>query len=277
MDSRRNFLRGMARAATPGRPAETPRRPEQPVSEADAIATAPDRYAVPTAAPEWGAARQARMKQAEVLVIGAGALAGPVLTYLAGAGVGRLGVADDAVVATDDLRADALHFTPDVGVAKAHSAAVKLGFLNPDIVVEPYQVRLEAENAEGLLAGQHLVVDCSNSEETNAIVAAAGYTLGAGVITVTAGSRRGWVLSVGPGLRGCPECVRADAPREGSWVPGPLSGLLGSLAAAEALVLVGSPAVETTTGKLIGADASKPGVDAVPWHPRPDCTHHADR
>ena len=277
MDSRRNFLRGMARAATPGAPSEASRRPAPPSTEADPGPTAPDRYAVARTAPEWGAARQARIDRAEVLVIGAGALAGPVLTYLAGAGVGRLGVVDDAVVTADDLRADALHFTPDAGVAKAHSAAVKLGFLNPDIVVEPYQVRLDVGNAEGLLAGQHLVVDCSNSEDTNAIVASAGHALGAGVVTATAGSRRGWVLSVGFPLRSCPDCVRAESRSDGSWVPGPLAGILGASAAGEALARIGAAPAEAAGGRLIRVDASGPNLEAVPWQPRPDCPHPEDR
>lgn len=277
MDSRRNFLRGMARAATPGQPAEAPRRQSHPAPEADPAPTAPDRYAVPRAVPEWGAARQGLIGQAEVLVIGAGALAGPVLTYLAGAGVGRLGVVDNAVVAPDDLRADALHFTPDAGVAKAHSAAVKLGFLNPDIVVEPYQVHLDDGNAEGLLSGQHMVVDCSNSERTNAIVADAGHALGVDVVIAFAGSRRGWVLSVGSGLRACPDCVRAESPREGSWLPGPLAGILGSIAAGEALARIGTAPDEVASGKLVRVDASGPDVDAVPWRPRRDCPHGGDR
>ena len=78
-----------------------------------------------------------------MLVVGAGALGSPVATYLAGAGVGRLGIVDDGDVELSNLHRQHLHFTPDLGVPKAHSAAAKLGFLNPDIVVEPYQARLQ--------------------------------------------------------------------------------------------------------------------------------------
>ncbi len=268
----------MARAATP-RPPEAPDRPDRvhPAAAPELASAQPDRYATAVAAPEWGVARQALVAQADVLVIGAGALAGPVLTYLAGAGVGRLGVVDDAVVAADDLRADLLHFTPDVGVAKAHSAAVKLGFLNPGIVVEPYQVHVDAENAEELLSGQQLVVDCSNSRPTNAVVAAAGHALGVDVVTAAAGSRTGWVLSVGPGLRGCPDCVRADTPGDGSWMPGPLAGILGALVSAEALDRIGTAPAGAATGKLIRVDVSGPELEAVPWHPRHVGPHPGDR
>lgn len=268
----------MARAATPHPPQAPPRPdPAHPAAAPESASAQSDRYARAVAAPEWGAARQALIAQAEVLVIGAGALAGPVLTYLAGAGVGRLGVVDDAVVAADDLRADILHFTPDVGVAKAHSAAVKLGFLNPGVVVEPYQVHLDADNAEGLLSGQQLVVDCSNSGPTNAIVAATGHALGVGVVTAAAGSRAGWVLNVGPGLRGCPDCVRDDTPGDGSWVPGPLAGILGALVSEEALDRISAAPAGAATGKLIRVDVSGPELAAVPWHPRHVGPHPGDR
>lgn len=275
MDSRRNFLRGMARAATPGRPSEPrPRRdPVQP--PAAAHLAEPDRHSAARAAPEWGDERQARISGAEVLVIGAGALAGPVLAYLAGAGVSRLGVVDDALVAPGDLRADLLHFTPDVGYAKAHSAAVKLGFLNPDVVVEPYQVHLDAANADGLLAGQHMVVDGSNSEKTNAIVAAACHRLGVALVTAGAGSRSGWVLAVAAGLRACPRCAGDDVPAAGTFVPGPLAGMVGALMADEALTLLGEAG--PAGGRLVRVDLSGPALSAAPWHPRPDCPHSDDR
>ena len=78
-------------------------------------------------------------------MIGAGALGSPVALYLAGAGVGRLGIADDDAVELSNLHRQPLHFTPDIGVPKVESAAAKLRFLNPEIVVEPYQVRVDAD------------------------------------------------------------------------------------------------------------------------------------
>ena len=67
-----------------------------------------------------------------MLVIGAGALGSPVALYLAGAGVGRLGIVDDDDVEISNLHRQPLHFTPDLGVPKVESAAAKLRFLNPD-------------------------------------------------------------------------------------------------------------------------------------------------
>src|SRR5439155_22053773 len=121
------------------------------------------------------------LRAANVLVVGAGALGSPVALYLAGAGVGRLGIVDDDAVAVSNLHRQHLHFTPDIGVPKAESAAAKLRFLNPDVLVEPYRVRLDESTAPGLIAGHDLVVDCSDSFATryavNAACCAAGVAL----------------------------------------------------------------------------------------------------
>ena len=132
-----------------------------------------ERYSRQLVLPEWTEMAQLALRDASVLVIGAGALGSPVALYLAGAGVGRLGIADDDDVELSNLHRQLLHFTPDIGVAKVESAATKLRFLNPEIVVEPYQVRVDATNAPGLIEGQDLVIDCSDSFETRYAVNAA--------------------------------------------------------------------------------------------------------
>ena len=78
-----------------------------------------DRYSRQLVLPEWSEARPDRPARGGVLVVGAGALGSPVATYLAGAGVGRLGIADDDEVEVSNLHRQHLHFTPDVGVPKA--------------------------------------------------------------------------------------------------------------------------------------------------------------
>ena len=81
--------------------------------------------------PEWSEAAQLALRDASVLVVGLGALGSPVAAYLAGAGVGRLGILDEGMVELSNLHRQFLHYTPDVGVAKTWSASSKLGFLNP--------------------------------------------------------------------------------------------------------------------------------------------------
>src|SRR4051795_4002602 len=174
VNSRRGFLRDLAAAA-----AEVGSAAREAAAEPVAPAAFPlsdtelDRYGRQLALPEWGLAQQAALREARVLVVGVGALGSPVALYLAGAGVGRLGILDHDGVELSNLHRQLLHFTPDVGVPKAESAAAKLGFLNPDVVIEPYQVRLEPHNAAALVEGQDLVVDCSDAFATRYAVNAA--------------------------------------------------------------------------------------------------------
>src|SRR5438477_11735736 len=90
-----------------------------------------ERYSRQLVLAEWSGAAQARLKSASVMVVGAGALGSPALAYLAGAGVGRIGIVDDDVVELSNLPRQPLHFTPDVDVNKAVSAMAKLNLMNP--------------------------------------------------------------------------------------------------------------------------------------------------
>ena len=227
MSSRRGFLRG----------AVAPARDAGRLSDAEL-----ERYSRQLVLPEWGEAAQLALREAAVLVVGAGALGSPVATYLAGAGVGRLGIADDDVVAVSNLHRQHLHFTPDVGAPKAQSAAAKLGFLNPEIVVEPYRVRFEAANGGALVTGQDLVVDCSDSFATryavNAACCAAGVPLVEGGVVGLAGL----VMAIRPGETACYRCAFPEPPPPGAQptcaqagVLGPAAGVIGSLQALEAI------------------------------------------
>ena len=123
-----------------------------------------------------------RCAEASVLVVGAGrARARRSRSTSRARASGGSGSLDDDAVELSNLHRQLLHFTPDLGVPKAESAAAKLRFLNPDIVVEPYQVRVDEDNAAALVAGQDLVVDCSDSFATryavNAACCAAGVPL----------------------------------------------------------------------------------------------------
>ena len=154
---------------------------------------------------------------------------------------GRLGIVDSDDVEVSNLHRQPLHFTPDVGVAKAHSAAAKLRFLNPDVVVEPYQARF----APPMLEGADLVVDCSDSFDTryevNAACCAARIPLVEGGVVGLAGL----VMAIRPGVSACYRCAFPEPPPPGSapscaeaGVLGPAAGVIGSLQALEALKLL---------------------------------------
>jgi molybdopterin-synthase adenylyltransferase len=237
MSERRDFFRQVA-AAVVG--AAQPAPPPDPWLE---------RYSRQLVLPQWSESAQRALGDASVLVVGAGALGSPVATYLAGAGVGRLGIVDDGDVELSNLHRQHLHFTPDVGVPKAHSAVAKLAYLNPEIVIEPYQAAFNAAMVEG----QDLVVDCTDSFEARYAINAACCV--AGVLLVEAGvvGTSGLVMAIRPGETACYRCAFPHAPPPGAaptcaeaGVLGPAAGVIGSLQALEALkLLAGLPGALT--------------------------------
>jgi molybdopterin/thiamine biosynthesis adenylyltransferase len=251
--SRRGFFRELAAVVATAKDAIEPDAPAAPPP--DLTDAEIERYSRQLVLPEWGAAAQLAVTEASVLVIGAGALGAPVALYLAGAGVGRMGILDDDAVELSNLHRQLLHFTPDVGVPKAESAAAKLRYLNPDVVIEPYQVRAGADNAAALVEGQDLVVDCSDSFATRYAVNAA--CCAARVPLVEAGvlGMAGLVMSIKPGRTACYRCAFPvephDAPRcADAGVLGPAAGVIGSLQALEALKLLTGVAPAIADGFL---------------------------
>lgn len=232
-----------------------------------------DRYSRQLVLPEWSEARQLRLRRARVLVVGAGALGSPVATYLVGAGVGRVGVLDSDDVEVSNLHRQHLHFTPDEGVPKALSAAAKLRFLNPDVIVEPYQARLEEENALSLVADQDLVVDCSDSFATRYAVNAACCRAGVPLVEGGALGFTGLVMVIRPGETACYRCAFPEPPPDPAscataGILGPAAGVVGSLQALEALkVIAGLPARDG----LLQIDLADVAVTRVAVERRPDC------
>ncbi|HWT22419.1 MAG TPA: HesA/MoeB/ThiF family protein, partial [Solirubrobacteraceae bacterium] len=203
-----------------------------------------ERYGRQLVLPEWGLRAQAALAEARVLVIGAGALGSPVALYLAGAGVGRLGILDDDEVELSNLHRQLLHFTPDTGTPKAESAAAKLRFLNPDVMVEPYRARLEPANAAALVEGQDLVVDCSDAFATRYAVNAACCAARVPLVEAGVSGFAGLVMAVRPGETACYRCAFPAEPAGAAGcaeagVLGPAAGVVGSLQALEALRLLG--------------------------------------
>src|SRR5215469_6204427 len=120
-----------------------------------------ERYARHIVLREVGGPGQAALKQARVLVIGAGGLGAPVLLYLAAAGIGTLGIVDDDAVALSNLQRQVIHGTPDVGTPKVKSAAAVIARLNPHVKVDAIAARLAAANALDLISRYDIVADGS--------------------------------------------------------------------------------------------------------------------
>ena len=137
-----------------------------------------ERYSRHLIIPEIGTMGQRRLKNAKVLVIGAGGLGSPALLYLAAAGVGTLGIVDDDVVDLSNLQRQVIHGVADVGRSKIESARDAVAALNPLIDVRLHDVRLDASNALELFADYDLILDGADNFATRYLVNDAAAILG---------------------------------------------------------------------------------------------------
>lgn len=202
-----------------------------------------ERYARQLVLPEWSGAAQERLKRATAIVIGAGALGSPAATYLACAGVGRIGVVDGDWVELSNLQRQPLHFTPDVDAQKSESAAQKLGVLNTEITVEPYPVEVDADNATAIVMGADVVLDCTDSFETRYLVNKACCEQRVPLVEAGALGFGGMVFAIRPGETACYRCAFPTAPANApscaeAGIMGAVAGVIGSLQALEALKLL---------------------------------------
>ncbi|MEA5453167.1 molybdopterin-synthase adenylyltransferase MoeB [Sinomonas sp. JGH33] len=136
------------------------------------------RYSRHVIIPEIGDLGQRRLKNAKVLVIGAGGLGAPALLYLAAAGVGTLGIVDDDVVELSNLQRQVIHGVSDVGRPKAHSARDAVHELNPLVDVRLHEVYLDASNALEVFADYDLILDGTDNFATRYLVNDAAAILG---------------------------------------------------------------------------------------------------
>jgi adenylyltransferase/sulfurtransferase len=137
-----------------------------------------ERYSRHLIIPEIGAVGQRRLKNAKVLVIGAGGLGSPALLYLAAAGVGTLGIIDDDAVDLSNLQRQVIHGVADVGRPKIESARDAIAALNPLVDARLHNVRLDASNALELFAGYDLILDGADNFATRYLVNDAAAILG---------------------------------------------------------------------------------------------------
>ncbi|MHA7199921.1 molybdopterin-synthase adenylyltransferase MoeB [Arthrobacter alkaliphilus] len=137
-----------------------------------------ERYSRHLIIPEIGATGQRRLKNAKVLVIGAGGLGSPALLYLAAAGVGTLGIVDDDNVDLSNLQRQIIHGVGDVGRPKIESARDAIKELNPLVNVQLHSVRLDSSNALEIFSGYDLILDGADNFATRYLVNDAAAILG---------------------------------------------------------------------------------------------------
>lgn len=122
-----------------------------------------ERYSRQTMLPEIGETGQKRLKDAKVMIVGVGGLGSPTALYLAGAGVGTIGLVDDDIVSVSNLQRQVLYTEDEVGSQKALCASMRLASLNKEIQINVHKTRLNKENAKQLIGQYDIIVDgCDN-------------------------------------------------------------------------------------------------------------------
>ena len=208
-----------------------------------------ERYARHIVLREIGGPGQALLKQASVLVIGAGGLGAPALMYLAAAGVGRLGVVDHDVVSLSNLQRQIIHTTTDVGRRKVDSAAAKISALNPCVRFEVNPKRLEVNEVLAVVSDYDVILDGSDNFATRYIVSDACFLASRPLVTGSLGTFDASLTTIRAHERG-PDgefnptyrCLFREPPPSGFSPPcseagviGALPGMVGSMMALEAI------------------------------------------
>lgn len=237
-----------------------------------------NRYARHMMLREVGGPGQRKLKEAKVLVIGAGGLGSPLLLYLAAAGVGTIGVIDDDAVESSNLQRQVIHNDRTVGMPKVFSAQEQMEALNPFITVKPYHRRLTEAEAESLFAEYDLILDGTDNFDTRYMANRVAVKSGKPLIAAAITQWEGQIALYDPARGGpCFECVFPTRPAPGlvpscaeAGVIAPLPGVMGSMMAMEAVKLL-TGAGEPLRGAMLIYDGLYAETRRIGLKPRPDC------
>jgi sulfur-carrier protein adenylyltransferase/sulfurtransferase len=236
-----------------------------------------ERYSRHLALPEVGLGGQERLRDARVLVVGAGGLGSPVALYLAAAGVGHLGLVDFDTVDVTNLQRQIIHGTKDVGRSKLLSARERIADVNPFVHVETFETRLTSSNALEVIGGYDVVVDGTDNFPTRYLVNDACVLLGKPNVYGSIFRFDGQV-SVFDAKRGaCYRCLYPEPPPAGAvpscaegGVLGILPGIVGTLQSNETVKLllgIGEPLIN----RLLLLDALEMRFREVHFAKDPAC------
>ena len=225
-----------------------------------------------------GSAGQTVLERSRVLVVGAGGLGSPVLQYLAGAGVGCLGIVDADVLAASNLHRQPLYSIADVGRLKVDLAHSAVRALNPRVTVEPHPVRFSADNALELVRGYDMVVDCSDNFRTKFLINDAAVLVHRPAVFASVYQYEGQLQVYKPeGGHACLRCLWPVATPDGvvgncaeAGVLGPVPGAVGAMQALLVLkILLGLPG--QLAGELVLVDFMNFSSMNLKARRRPEC------
>jgi molybdopterin/thiamine biosynthesis adenylyltransferase len=219
------------------------------------------RYARHIVLKEFGGTGQMRLKAASVAIVGAGGIGSPAIQYLGAAGVGRLVLIDDDTVEPSNLQRQTIFTTADTGVAKVEAAAAAVRRINPHVTVDTHRARIGADTVNDLLTGADVVLDGCDNFATRFCVADAAHAMQIPLVSAAVGqfegqlaTYRGWETD-----KPCYRCFVGEDPERAETscaedgVLGPVTGVIGSLAALEVLRAV-APFGDDPAGKLLLID-----------------------
>jgi len=234
------------------------------------------RYARQTILPSLGQQGQAKLKNARVLLVGAGGLGSSPAIYLAAAGVGTVGLIDADAVSLSNLHRQILHTTSDIDKPKVVSAKEKLEKINPNVKIITHQERLTAANAQKIFAGYDLILDGTDNLPSRYLINDACFFAKKTFIFGGVHQFEGQLSVFGPNGP-CYRCLFREPPPPGEMpscaeagVIGVIPGIIGLMQANEAIKLlcgIGEPLV----GRLLIYDALSARLRDIRIKKDPDC------
>ena len=204
------------------------------------------RYGRQMVLDRWGEEGQTKLKNSNILIIGAGGLGSSVLSHLACVGIGHIGIVDDDRVELSNLNRQIIHETGDIGSQKIMSAKERIYELNPHIDVTGYAIRLSSENASDLVASYDLIIDCVDNFQTRYVINQICYTLKKTWIYCAIRGFEGQLSSFDPAQQhnhACYQCFVPSVPHHYNdcserGAVGSVLGVMGSLSVMEAIKII---------------------------------------
>lgn len=244
------------------------------------------RYGRQIIMPQIGTEGQKKLKNARVLVIGAGGLGSPVSLYLAGAGIGHIGIMDADEVSLSNLQRQIAHSIKTEGMNKALSAKSSMESLNDQIEVTAYPFRLTSENAEELIEKYDFIIDACDNFETKFLINDACVIMKKPFCHAGILGFEGQVMTWVPGDDPCYRCIFEEIPEKDSvpncsqaGIIGAVAGIAGSVQALEAVKYF-TGAGELLTGKLFTFNGLTMRTRIVPFAEKNSecrvCSENAD-
>lgn len=204
---------------------------------------------------------QRKLLSSKALIIGAGGLGSPAALYLASCGVGTIGLADSDDLELSNLHRQVLYSTGDIGKPKVLLAEKRLKEINPDVNIRAHKVRVDADNAKGLIKDYDVILDCSDNFETKYLINDSCVFLDKALAHGGIYGFDGQMTFILPGKGPCYRCIFPEMPGPGAFrdcqqagILGSVPAVIGALQANEALkYLLGIG--ENLVGRLLRYDA----------------------